>query len=151
MNDRPYTDEDLRTEAARIHRQFTAEPDEGLVGEVMESGHVPSVETSGDGSARTWPELLEPDGEETPEYAQAQRAVTDLIRRAADLSEWAINLGADGLEPTGHTFQLGAKGPNDDDPDQPFVRLHFAFSPDATDEERDRFAMRLTQVIAANL
>jgi hypothetical protein len=147
----PYTSEDLRAEAARQHAKFTAEPDLGIVGEVMENGYVPSVETDEDGSARTWTELLEPDGEETREYTDASRAVCDLIRGAADVSEWAVTLGADGLQPDGHTLQLGASGPGADDEERPFVRLHFAFHPDALPEDRDRFVMRLTQVISHNV
>jgi hypothetical protein len=95
----PYTSEDLRAEAARQHAKFTAEPDLGIVGERMENGYVPSVETDEDGSARTWTELLEPDGEETREYTDASRAVCDLIRGAADVSEWAVTLGVEGLVP----------------------------------------------------
>jgi hypothetical protein len=145
VTDRPYTDDDLRAEAARIHRQFTAEPDEGLVGEVMESGHVPSVETSEDGSARTWPELLEPDGEETPEYARAQRAITDLIRGAADVSCWAVGLGADGLEPSDeHVITLGAD-------DKPIARIHFAFEPGMDDGMRTALVQGIGQVIDAHL
>lgn len=145
MTGRPYTDNDLRAEAARIHRQFTAEPDEGLVGEVMERGHVPSVETSQEGSARTWPELLEPDGEETPEYAQAQRAITDLIRDAANTSDWAISLGADGLEPSDeHVITLGAD-------DKPIARIHFAFEPGMSEEMRTALVQGIGQAIDAHL
>lgn len=140
MTDRPYTDEDLRTEAARIHRQFTAEPDSGLVGEMMESGHVPSVETSEDGSARTWPELLEPDGEETPEYLAAMRSVTDLIRDAADVSAWAVNLGADGLEPSSEHVEI-TEGAHIG------VRIHFAFDPDLPQEIRQQVINALRQDI----
>jgi hypothetical protein len=141
----PYTDDDLRTEAARIHRQFTAEPDEGLVGEVMESGHVRSVETSEDGSARTWPELLEPDGEETPEYAQAQRAVTTLIRGAADTSEWAVNLGADSLQPHARAIDIGWN----DGPLQ--ARIHIAFPADTPADERDQFVTDIADAIAGTV
>lgn len=148
MGDRPYTDEDLRAEAARIHQKFTAEPDEGLVGEVMESGHVLSVETSEDGSARTWPELLEPDGEETPEYRVAQRSVTDLIRGAADVSEWAINLGADGLEPSDdHAITVNA----DNGVERPIVRIHFAFEPGMPEEMRTALVQGIGQAIDAHL
>jgi hypothetical protein len=140
---RPYTDDDLRAEAARIHQQFTAEPDEGLVGEIMESGHVPSVETTEDGSARTWAELLEPEGEETPEYATAQRAVTDLIRGAVNISDWAVELGADGLEPSPDVLNL-------DGDNGPFIRVLFAFDPAMPERDRQRFTLGLAQVIADN-
>ena len=138
MTDRPYTDADLRAEAAHQHSILTTEVDFMGIGEAMDGSEIDSTGT-------TWDQLG--DGE----FDTAQRAIDDLLGKAADVSEWAINLGADGLEPDGHTFQLGAQGPSDDDPDMPFVRLHFAFNPAATDEERDRFVMQLTKVIAANL
>lgn len=148
MTERPYTDDDLRAEAARLHAEFAREDDEGLVGEHMEDHRVPSVEADEDGSARTWSELLEPEGEGTPEYVAAQRAVCALIKGAANVSEWAINLGADGLEPTGHTVQLGV---DPGDGDRPRVRLHFAFHPDMPDQDRDHFVMALSKVVLRNL
>lgn len=128
MTGRPYTDEDLRIEAARLHALSNADPDEGLVGELMERGPVPSVETSEDGSARTWTELLEPDGEETDEYADAQHDVTDLIKRAANTSRWAIDLGADGLVPDEHSITIGGT--------ETAARIHFAFAPGLDDGQR---------------
>ncbi|WP_439947241.1 hypothetical protein [Streptomyces sp. BBFR109] len=142
MTGRPYTDDDLRAEAARQHAKFTAEPDEGLVGEVMESGNVLSLGERDD--ARTWTELLEPDGDETPEYTEAQRAVTDLIRGAADVSKWAINLGADGLEPDHHAITIGSK-------DSPIARIHFAFAPDLDDDLRNALVEGIGQFIADSL
>mgnify|MGYP001562516645 CR=1 FL=1 len=130
MTDLPYTDGDLRAEAARQHAEATSDPDEGLVGELMERGYIPSVETGEDGSARTWPELLEPDGEETPEYWDAQTAVTELIKNAADTSRWAVDLGADGLEPAEHSITIG---------DTPAVRIHFAFAPGLGAQDRTAF------------
>lgn len=141
MTDLPYTDADLRAEAARQHAQFTAEPDEGIVGEQMENGYVPSVETTEDGSARTWTELLEPEGEGTPEYVTAQRAVCDLIRRAADVSEWAVNLGADGLEPVQANLNIQNKAGDDR------VRLHFAFAPDMDKDKRQAVMKQVAYVI----
>jgi len=143
--DAPYTDADLRAEAARLHAQSSAEPDEGLVGELMERGYVPSVETSEDGSARTWAELLEPDGEETPEYADAQSAVTELIKGAADVSAWAVQLGADGLQPGARHIDIGwNNGPL-------MARLHFAFAPDMPQEERDQYVTDIADAIAGTV
>ncbi|MVO84154.1 hypothetical protein GPA10_05055 [Streptomyces sp. p1417] len=156
MSDRPYTDADLRAEAARQHATLTDDPDFMGVGEQMEDAWVPSVETTEDGSARTWKDLLVTpdetgDDEDYTAFDEARRKILAPIEGAADVSEWAVNLGADGLEPAGHTIQLGAKGPAVEDTDQPFVRLHFAFHPDATAAERDRFVMELSKVVLRNL
>ncbi|WP_432041452.1 hypothetical protein [Streptomyces cadmiisoli] len=152
MSDQPYTDDDLRAEAARQHAVLTENPDYMGVGEQMEGESIPSTivdlepETSEPlEMSRAWSHLGDHD------FEAAQRKIHNLINSAADVSKWAINLGADGLEPDGHTFQIGAKGPDDDDPDRPFVRMHFAFHPDATANERDRYVIALTKIIAANL
>ncbi|MFE6428128.1 hypothetical protein ACFVOB_22085 [Streptomyces rochei] len=145
MTDRPYTDDDLRAEAARQHDQILDEALEFAgVGESMQDAYVGSTLQGDEGS--TWGEAV--DGEA---FGEAQEKIHALIRGAADVSEWAVNLGADGLQPDGHTLQLGTKGPAEEDPDQPFVRLHFAFRPDAPAEDRDRFVMELSKVVLRNL
>ena len=68
-------------------------------------------------------------------------------RVATGTTEWAAELLVDGLEPDGHTLQLGAQGPNDGDPNMPFARMHFAFHPTATPDERDRFVVELAKVL----
>ncbi|MGW1300390.1 hypothetical protein ACWD5R_11340 [Streptomyces sp. NPDC002514] len=128
MTDRPYTDDDLRAEAARQHAALTEDPDFMGVGEQMDD--------------QTWRSLSE------DAYDAAQRSIHDLINGAADVSEWAVNLGADGLEPTGHTLQLGV---DPGDGDRPRIRLHFAFAPEMDDDARDRFVMELSKAIARNL
>lgn len=152
MTDRPYTDEDLRIEAARQHALSVEDPDFMGIGERMEYTFIdstivdPDPETGTEPvTGTTWDKLPRKD------FDAAQRAIDDLLTSAVDVSEWAINLGADGLQPDGHTLQLGAKEAGDDDSEQPFVRMHFAFHPDATDAERDRFVMELSKVIARNL
>lgn len=136
MTERPYTNDDLRAEAARQIKYALDNVDtDGL----LEA----SAYRLSDGTA--WEALDE------HEWRTALDEVDSLVEGAADVSEWAVSLGADGLEPDAHTFQLGAQNPGDDDPDEPFVRLHFAFNPAATGEDRDRFVMRLAKVIAANL
>ncbi|MGW2692400.1 hypothetical protein ACWC3Y_11120 [Streptomyces sp. NPDC001296] len=128
MTDRPYTDDDLRAEATAQHAALLRDPDFMGIGEQMDD--------------ETWRDLNEDD------FEAAQRAIDNLLTHAADVSEWAINLGADGLEPTGHTFQLGV---DPGDGDRPRVRVHFAFAPDMDDDDRDRFVMELSKVIAQNL
>ncbi|MFI1734017.1 hypothetical protein ACH40E_33355 [Streptomyces acidicola] len=136
MTDRPYTDDDLRAEAARQHKNATEDPDFSGIGEQMEGHKIPS---RGDFQ---WDQLGDHD------FETAQRAIDDLLTSAADVSEWAINLGVDGLEPTGHTIQLGE---DSGDGDRPRVRLHFAFHPDMPDADRDYFAMALSKVVLRNL
>ncbi|MGE9282301.1 hypothetical protein ACP4B2_27655 [Streptomyces rochei] len=153
--ERPYTDDDLRAEAARQHAVLTEDPDFVGVGEQMEDRHIQSTVIDEDPDfapeGATWAGALDPEGDGTDAYAEAQRKIHNLINGAADVSEWAVNLGADGLQPDGHTLQLGTKGPAEEDPDQPFVRLHFAFRPDAPAEDRDRFVMELSKVVLRNL
>ncbi|CAM5391491.1 hypothetical protein STENM36S_06329 [Streptomyces tendae] len=134
MTDHPYTDDDLRAEAARQHATLTEDPDFMGVGEQMEDGWVPSVETTEDGSGRTWKQLLvvedeTGDDEDYAAFGEAQRKIHALINGAADVSAWAVNLGADGLEPsTEHAITLNAG--------RPIARIHFAFEPGMSEEMR---------------
>ncbi|WP_075737493.1 hypothetical protein [Streptomyces acidiscabies] len=128
MTDQPYTDADLRAEAARQHATLTEDPDFMGVGEQMEGRyvHYEVIDAEhGDlmpppGTPR-WDEL----GED--EFETAQRKIHDLIDGAADVSEWAVNLGADGLEPEDHALDAG---------DGPRFRVHFAFAPDMSADDR---------------
>ncbi|WP_216588556.1 hypothetical protein [Streptomyces brasiliscabiei] len=129
MTDRPYTDDDLRAEATRQHATRIEDPDHMGVGEQMEDASVPSTD-DGDTSL-TWTELLVPQGAGASHEAfdEARRKIHDLIDGAADVSEWAVNLGADGLEPLPE--QLSAQTDN-----RPWFRLHFAVRPDMSDDMR---------------
>lgn len=109
MTDRPYTEDDLRVEAARQHVALTESPPFKGVGEQMDD--------------EEWRSLNADD------FDDAQRRIHGLISSAADVSEWAVNLGADGLEPlpeqlTAHTDY------------SPWFRLHFAVRPDMPDDMR---------------
>lgn len=135
----PYTDADLRIEAAKQHATLTDDPDFMGVGEQMEYS---TVETTKDGeTSLTWAQLLVPEGGTYEAYGAAQRKVHDLVRKAADLSDWAVNLGADELEPSPHVLNL-------DGDDKPIVRLHMAFHPDMDERARIRFGMGLAQAMA---
>ncbi|MFD4968898.1 hypothetical protein [Streptomyces sp. NPDC058424] len=127
-HDRPYTDDDLRAEAARQHATLAGDLEFMCVGERMEDGvveHTDHGETS-----LTWQQLLVPEGGGSWEtFGEAQRKIHDLIKGAADVSEWAVNLGADGLEPLPE--QLSAQTNTG-----PWFRLHFAVRPDMPDEMR---------------
>lgn len=141
----PYTDADLRTEAITQHAGLTEDPDFMGVGEAMCDSPVPSTVVEG-GTGTTWEDLLpydSGDGEHEA-YNTAQRKIHDLINHAADVSEWAINLGADGLEPTGHVLKVGSA-------DKQIARIHFAFDPDLAEDVRLDLVEGLAQVIADSL
>lgn len=148
--ERPYTDEDLRAEAARQHADLTEDPDYMGVGEAMEDRYVQSTVIDEDPDfereGSTWEELLPVETDDGDAYDKARRAIHDLIRKAADVSEWAINLGADGLEPTAHTVSLDSSTLGGD-----FARLHLAFHPDVPEADRVRFTDGLRKAIEAHL
>jgi hypothetical protein len=87
MTSAPYTKADLRAEAARQHATLTQDPDFLGIGEQMEGHKIPS---RGDFQ---WDQLSDDD------YDAARAAVDDLLTNAADVSEWAVQLGAAGLTP----------------------------------------------------
>lgn len=128
MTDRPYTDDDLRTEAARQHATLTEDPDYMGVGEMMDGQFVryEVVDPQHGGlmpapGAPRWNELSE------DEFDEAQRKIHDLINGAAYTSEWAVDLGADGLEPHPSALDAG---------DGPRFRVHFAFAADMGEGDR---------------
>ncbi|MGW3428927.1 hypothetical protein ACWDHW_13365 [Streptomyces melanosporofaciens] len=135
----PYTEDDLRAEAAAQHAVLTEDPDFMGVGEQMDDDIVESTESTDGG--RTWSQLLPFETDEGEAYNTAQRKIHDLIRSAADVSEWAVNLGADGLEPSPNTLTL-------DGDDTPLVRLHLAFHPDMDEDARAGFTTALGRAVA---
>lgn len=125
MTERPYTDDDLRTEAAAQHAALLRDPDFMGIGEQMDD--------------ETW-RSLGPD-----DFEAAQRAVDDLLTNAADVSEWAIDLGADGLQPSDeHAITVDADG-------KPIARIHFAFEPGMPDEMRAALVEGIGAAIAQHL
>lgn len=140
-NDLPYTDDDLRAEAASQHAALTEDPDFMGVGEGMEDAYVGSTLNGDDG--KTWAQLLPYEADGGKAYNAAQRKIHALIP-GADLSEWAVNLGVDGLEPSPNVLNL-------DGDDTVIVRLHMAFHPDMDERDRQRFGMALARVMADNL
>lgn len=137
MGTRPYTDEDLRAEAARQHYLLTAHLDTRRVLARMLDGKVKSTCSLDPEDGLTWDEALNCEDLDEP-----KRDVTELIRKAADVSEWAVDMGADGLEPTPHTITIDSSTLQGE-----FVRLHFAFHPDAPADARARFVAALRQGI----
>lgn len=138
----PYTNADLRAAAMDQHAAALSDPDFVGIGEQLEGRYVRYEVVDQDhggmmpppGTPR-WDELSEDD------FDAAQRAIDDLLGKAAPISEWAISLGADGLEPTGHVVGMQAG-------DKHIVRIHFAFDPDLPDDVRDDLVVGIRQAIA---
>jgi hypothetical protein len=142
MTERPYTDEDLRAEAARQHAILTEDPDFVGVGEQMADTEIESLlpPAEADGAqGPCWDDALDED-----QFDEAQRAIHDLITGAADVSEWAVNLGADGLAP--YDGQLTIDGDA-----KPIARIHFAFAPDMPEDMRMALVEGVGQAIARHL
>lgn len=144
MTDRPYTDDDLRTEAARQHTAAIRSITPSEIADHMDRGHVLSTKTEDEATRRTWAELLNPDGDDTNEFKAARQQIDDLISRAADLSGWAVDLGADELEPADECLSLKGDG-------APIVRIHFAFAPTVADDVRQHVIGGVAQAIDAEL
>ncbi|MFB7776886.1 hypothetical protein [Streptomyces bauhiniae] len=137
MTDRPYTDDDLRAEAARQLAHLPDHLDKDRVGQEMCGAAIESHD-----SDRQWDAL------DDNQFDTAEQAIHNLIKGSANTSDWAVNLGADRLEPTGHTLELGI---DPGDGNRPRVRLHFAFHPDVLDADRDCFVMDVTKTVLRNL
>ncbi|MEU3220003.1 hypothetical protein [Streptomyces sp. NPDC006971] len=142
MTTQPYTEDDLRAEAATQHATLTEDPDFMGVGEGMQDAYVDSTLKGGGG--QTWEELLPYQGDGGEAYNTAQRQIHDLISGAADVSTWAVNLGADGLEPEVHSITIGAD-------EKPIARIHFAFEPGMPDDMRTALVEGIGQAIADHM
>ncbi|MEU0978495.1 hypothetical protein ABZ488_04690 [Streptomyces griseus] len=150
MTAQPYTLDDLTTEAARQHAALTRDPDFMGVGEMMYNSAVASLAPQhidgqpNDADGVTWRQLLPFEADASEAYDLAQNRVYDLIRDAADVSAWAVQLGADGLQPEDHTLTVGGDG-------RPLVRLHCAFAPELDDAARAAFMLGLGQTLTDGL
>ncbi|MEU0941087.1 hypothetical protein [Embleya sp. NPDC005971] len=131
MTDQPYTQADLMAEAARQHYSLTDDAEYGCVGE--------SIVDRGIGdTSETWGGLPRPD------YEAAQAAIHDLIIHAADLSPWAVAIGADGLEPDPDALVREHAG-------RPSVRVHVAFAPDVLPVAREDVMRALSDALLDSL
>jgi hypothetical protein len=115
MTDRQYTEGDLRAAAALMHYGLTICPD-------------PADATAALDRHPAWVNI-EPGSDEDEELRES---VVELVSGAADVSEWAVSLGADGLKPSSKHLSLK-------DDDRPIVRVHFAFDPDMPAEIRQEY------------
>ncbi|CAM5591506.1 hypothetical protein [Streptomyces purpurascens] len=142
MSDLPYTDDDLRAEAARQHATLTEDPDFVGVGEQMQDTEIPSLlpPAEADGAEGPhWDELLDED-----QFDEAQRKIHDLINGAADVSAWAVDIGADGLAPLDSVLSMQTKT-------GPLARIYFAVRPDMPGEVRTALVEGVGEEIAKYL
>ncbi|WP_432010145.1 hypothetical protein [Streptomyces cucumeris] len=125
MTDRPYTDADLRAEAASCLSALSIRPTPQDIRRSLPDTYIDSHRTPDSGRDATWADVVGEDGLDAP-----AGEIHALVEGAADVSGWAIQLGADGLRPVTHELTWSA-GP------QPIVRVHFAFHGGVSDEARD--------------
>ncbi|MGW7617345.1 hypothetical protein ACWGLG_16060 [Streptomyces antimycoticus] len=98
MTDSPHTNADLRATAAEVVATAIREITPSEIADRMDRNYVQST-NPGDGNGRTWAQLLNRGDLDTTEFLATRQQVDDLIRDAADVSEWAIQLGAANLTP----------------------------------------------------
>lgn len=137
MADLPYTTEDLRTEAGLALSALVHLPTVEEIATSLRQSYVPHLHADGDHA--TWGDLLDENG-----LTEAARQISEQMIPAAPVGEWAVNLGADGLQPTGDCFSMQGDG-------QPILRVHFAFTPDMPEDARQAFINGVGQLIANHL
>lgn len=121
----PYTDNDLREQAASHLNACAEDFDFVGIGEAMQD-------------EKPWSTLTEDD------FDTAQRKIDDLLGNAPGLGTWAVDMGADGLAP--HAVALTVLGD-----DRPLARVHFAFDPNMPKAARNAFVMALGEAANASL
>jgi hypothetical protein len=130
-----YNDADLRTEAAICLLALSTTPDVADIRRWLPGAYVESHRED-DGSGHTWGDLLDEDG-----LGEVSGKVHALVEGAADVTRWAVDLGADRLEPSGSSITVGAS-------EKPIARIHFAFEPDMPDEMQTALVEGIGQAIA---
>jgi hypothetical protein len=145
MTELPYTEADLRYEAARQYAIFMDDPEFMSVGEMMEDSEVQSlaasVKAGGDDPYTYWGTLLPYNHDDGNAYNKAQREIHSLITNAADLSEWAVEMGADDLRPE----RLPVDVKNVDG--ITVMRAHFAFAPHISEAKKNALVSLIAAVL----
>lgn len=90
MTHLPYTNGDLRAEAARQYAEILRDPDRLEVQDEMQGTPIPSRASDG----ILWQQAGVDD------FHDAVNQVHELLKDAPDLSRWAVDLGANGLKTT---------------------------------------------------
>lgn len=139
MVELPYTPADLHAEAARQHFELTQDPDHMCVGESMGTETVPSTDRT-----RTWQQLLPYEADDGRAYSTATDAIHDLISEAANLSSWAVELGADGLKPSETAITMGGD-------EQPVARIHLAFESGVSREMRSALIASINEAVHSHI
>jgi hypothetical protein len=131
MTETPYTDDDLRNEAALCLFALSTSPTVADILRWLPGAYVDSHREE-DRSGRTWGDLLDNTG-----LAEVARRIHGLIGEAgnavgaANSARWLVGLGADGLEADPRTVEI-TEGTHIG------VRIHFAFDPDLPAEIREQ-------------
>jgi hypothetical protein len=122
--DCPYTDEDLRAEAARLHARAARDTD-GKIYQAVQ---------------RRWGSQLDVD-----QLDETGDALLEVLDRAADTSRWAVDLGADQLQPGTRAIDIGwNNGPL-------MARIHISYAANMPDDEREQLVTDLSNAIAATV
>lgn len=131
-----YTDQDIRSEAAHCLLALISLPTVDDILRWLPGAYVDSYRED-DGSGQTWGDVLDNEG-----LAAVARQIHELVTAVMPLPFWAVNLHADGLEPSDeHVITLGAD-------DKPIARIHFAFEPDMDEDTRRAVISRVGEVLA---
>jgi hypothetical protein len=140
-----YTEDDLKDAASVVFAALVTDVDRVRVAELIADEEVTSLapqDAPDDVHGVTWSGLLEDEGDETPEYTEAAERVHGLVTKAADVSEWAVNLGASGMTPLDAVVDIVFDG-------APGVRLMFAINPEVIPlEHRNKVVARLAAGLA---
>lgn len=131
-----YTEEDLRIEAARQHNNLTTDHVYSVVGEEMEGSPVPSL--TSDESTTHWDDLSPYD------FDSAERGIDDLLSSAANTSAWAVEMGADEMNPSPHSLDIRSRsGPL-------YGRVHLAIHPSMPDSLHRKLLHDIGKIINEN-
>lgn len=134
-----YTDNDIRSEAAHCLTALGSLPTVPDIIRWLPEAYVDSYREE-DGSGQTWGEVLDDVG-----LVAAARKIHELIASTIPLPRWAVDLHADGLEPSeDHIITLSAD-------EKPIARIHFAFEPGMDDDMRASLVQGIGQAIDAHL
>lgn len=137
--DLPYTDNDLRAEAALCLSALSTSPTVADILRWLPGAYVDSHREE-DRKSHTWGDLLDNTG-----LAEVARKIHGLIGDAGNVvgalnsARWLIDLCADGLEPSEQQLTLGR--------DEPRVRIHFAFAPDMSEADRRDFIAEIAAAV----
>jgi hypothetical protein len=141
MPNLPYDEEDLLIEAAKQYANKTCDTDLVAVGEAMTYSEITSLLPPGEADGAEGPAWGDMDDEQ---FAEAQNRIHKLINGAADLSEWAVEMGAAELDPYGVKITINAG-------DKAFLSVNFGFAASVPEKTRMELAMKVGRFINENM